>query len=160
MWDFLECFSPKGLLGRGNYKNNTKKYLMGTHVLNWFRLWLWASSLLHKALRCLILCHINNLFISKHIYLRRRSSRFITDLLSWLAQERAGSVSPCPTSCSWEGLTAPSCSAAGPGLLMLMWARQAQSTGAEELCGSWSLAQSVWHQREHFGHKVKAADCE
>lgn len=60
---------------------------MGLHALNWFRLWLWASSLIHKEIRCLVLCHINHLFISKHICLRVKSSRLITNLLNQLTQE-------------------------------------------------------------------------
>lgn len=94
MWDFLECFKSKGLFHRGNlfvcrkvtdlwnYKNNTTKSLTGLHALNWLRLLLWTSSLTHKEIRGLILCQVNNLFISKHIYLKRRSSRLITNLLN------------------------------------------------------------------------------
>lgn len=66
MWDFQKRF--KGLLHRENlsvcrkvtdlwnYKNNTKKSLIGLHALNWLRLLLWASSLTHKEIRDLI-CH-------------------------------------------------------------------------------------------------------
>lgn len=88
MWDFLGCFRSTGLLGKGNiylfacrkvmdlqnYENNTKKSLIGLHALNWFRFLLWASSLTQKEIRGLILCHVKNLFISKHIYLKRRFS--------------------------------------------------------------------------------------
>lgn len=127
MWDFLECFKSKGLFHRGNlfvcrkvtdlwnYKNNTTKSLTGLHALNWLRLLLWTSSLTHKEIRGLILCQVNNLFISKHIYLKRRSSRLITNLLN----QRMAQCCSMSHLLPGEALAASSCSAVGSELLML-----------------------------------------